>query len=54
MLRAPFPGVMPYDITLGGARRRIATDREGTRLIVARGRVTATCVLTGRTATLDI
>lgn len=54
LLRAPFAGVMPYDLEAAGATRRIATAADGTARIAARGRVRATCALTGQSAALDI
>lgn len=54
ILRAPFAGVMPYDVTVGGTTKRIATGRDGARVVAARGRLTATCALTGQAAALDI
>lgn len=54
-LRAPFAGVMPYDVTLGGLSRRYATARDGTLALPGvRGRVVATCALSGEAAALDI
>lgn len=54
LLRAPFAGVLPYDVTAGGTTRRVATAADGTRRIAGTGRLSATCALTGAQATLDI
>lgn len=54
VLQAPFAGVMAYDLVLDGAARRIATGRDGTHRLAGRGRLVATCALTGQSATLDI
>lgn len=54
LLRAPFAGVLPYDVTLGGATRRLATGADGTRRIAGAGRLAVTCALSGAEAALDI
>ena len=54
VLQAPFAGAMAYDLALGGATRRIATDRDGTHRLAGRGRLVARCALTGQSAALDI
>jgi len=54
VLHAPFAGVMAYDLVLDGAGRRIATGRDGTYQLAGRGRLVATCALTGQSAALDI
>lgn len=54
LLRAPFSGVMPYDVEIAGTRQRIATGRDGTRALAAAGSVAVTCVLSGQSARLDI
>jgi hypothetical protein len=54
VLRAPFPGVMPYDVTLGGTTRRYATSRDGTLALPAARGLVATCALSGNRAVLDI
>lgn len=54
LLRAPFAGVMAYDLATGGVTRRVATGADGTHAIAARGPIRATCALTGASAALDI
>jgi len=54
VLQAPFAGVMAYDLALGGGTRRIATGRDGTHRLAGRGRLVASCALTGQSAALDI
>jgi hypothetical protein len=51
-LRAPFPAVLPYDVTQGGTTRRLATARDGT-LSLPPGPVRAVCALTVQAAALD-
>lgn len=51
-LSAPFPAVLPYDVTLGGATRRLATARDGS-LALPPGPVRAVCALSGQAAVLD-
>jgi hypothetical protein len=54
VLRAPFPGVLPYDVTLGATTRRHATARDGTLALPAARGLVATCALSGKRAVLDI